>query len=113
MKYEISSIVIALIGISFVIWFNLEVAELFQNEIMELNYKSEMNLTIFTTGKLNKLIALGIALIGILLGIKSVRNKNRIGIIGIILSIFLIILVFIPIWQYVLSDSALDINFRN
>jgi len=110
MKTGIISIIVAIIGILFVIWFNLEVVELFESEILKIENQTELNPTVFTTGKLNKIIALGIALIGIILGIKSLRNKNRIG---IILSVVLIILTFLPIWIYILSDSALDVNFKN
>lgn len=113
MKTGIISIIVAIIGIIFVIWFNLEVVELFKSEILKMQNQTELNPTVFTTGKLNKTIALGIALIGIILGIKSLRNKNRNGTIGIILSLILIILTFLPIWTYILSDSALDVNFKN
>lgn len=113
MKTGIISIIVVLIGILFVIWFNLEIVELFESEILKMENQTELNPAVFTTEKLNKIIALGIALIGIILGIKSLRNKNRIGIIGIILSVILIILTFLPIWTYILSDSALDINFNN
>jgi uncharacterized membrane protein (UPF0182 family) len=49
---------------------------------------------------MNKLIALGVAIVGIYLGIKSVKNKYRIGIIGIVLSLILIILTFSSLWTY-------------
>jgi uncharacterized membrane protein len=113
MKYGIYSIIIALIGITFVIWFNIEVAELFESEFLKLENQNELSPTIFTTGKINKITALVIGIVGLLFGIKSLRDKNRIGIFGILLSIILIILTFVPIWQYMLSNSALDINFVN
>ena len=113
MKTGTISIILAIIGILFVIWFNYQTAELFLTELTKMQNSSDLSPTIVTSGKLNKLIAIGIGLLGLLLGIKSLRNKNRIGIIGIILSIVLIILTFVPIWNYMLSDSALDINFRN
>ena len=113
MKYGILSIIISLIGILFVIWYNFEIAELFQNEMLKLNNMTEINSTIFMSSKLNIPIALGLALVGVLLGIKSIQGKNKIGILGISLSLILFILIFTPIWQYVLSDSALDINFKN
>jgi hypothetical protein len=113
MKYGIFSIILAVLGILFVAWYNFEVAELFESELLKLHNQTELNPTVYSTGKLNKFIALGIAIIGIILGIKSWRDKIRIGMIGILLSILLIILTFIPIWQYIVSDSALDINFVN
>ena len=111
MKAGITSIIVAIIGILFVIWCNLEVVELFESEILKMENQTQLSPNVFTTGKLNKIIALGIALIGIIFGIKSLRNKNWIGTIGIVLSVVLIILTFLPIWTYILSDSALDVNF--
>ena len=113
MKAGTTSIILALIGILFLIWFNYQTSELFLNELQKMQSDSDLSPVMVTSGKLNKLIAIGIGLLGLLLGIKSLRNKNRIGIIGIVLSIILIILTFIPLWNYMLSDSTLDINFRN
>lgn len=113
MKYGKLSIILAVIGILFVTWYNFEAAKLFESEFLKLQYQIELNPTVYSTGKWNKFIALSIAVIGIILGIKSWRDKIRIGIIGILLSILLIILTFIPIWQYIVTDSALDINFVN
>ncbi len=112
MKYGILSIIIAIIGILFVIWFNIEVAELFKSEFLSLGNKTELNPAVFSTGKLNKIISLGLGLTGIILGIKSWRNKMRIGIIGVFLSLILLILTFIPIWTYIISDGTLDINIK-
>ena len=113
MKTGTISIILALIGILFVIWFNYQTSELFLTELQKMQNSSDLSPVIVTSGKLNKLIAIGIGLLGLYLGFKSLRNKNRTGIIGIILSILLIIMTFIPIWNYMLTDSALDINFRN
>lgn len=113
MKTGTISIIFALTGILFVIWFNYQTSEFFLTELTKMQNGSDLSLAIVTNGKLNKLIALGIGLVGLLLGIKSVRNKKRIGIMGISLSIVLIILAFLQIWQYLISDSAVDINFRN
>ncbi|PKG53488.1 hypothetical protein [Olleya sp. 1-3] len=113
MKTGTISVIIALIGILFVIWFNIQTSELFLTELSKMQSGSGLSPTIVTSGKLNKLIAIGIGLLGLFLGIKSLRNRKRIGILGIFLSVFLIVLTFIPIWEYILSDSALDINFRN
>lgn len=113
MKIGITSILLALIGIIFVIWFNLQTSELFYTELMKMRENSDLTPPIVTNVTLYKLIAIGIGLLGLFHGIKSVRSRNRIGIIGIALSILLLILSFLPIWQYFLSDSALDINFVN
>lgn len=113
MKTGIISIILALTGILFVIWFNYQTSELFYVELIKTQNSSILSPLIVTNGKLNKLIAVGIGLLGLFFGIKSARNKNRIGIIGITISIILLILTFVPIWQYFLSDSVLDINFVN
>jgi len=110
MKYGILSIIIAVTGIVFVIWFNIEVAELVRYEFLRLENKTEFNPAIFTTGKMNKLIAFGLGLTGIILGFKSLRNKKQIGKIGILLSIIVLILTFTPIWTYIVSDGTFDIS---
>ncbi|MEL7271454.1 MAG: hypothetical protein AAGL34_17915 [Bacteroidota bacterium] len=113
MRTAIASISTALIGIVFVIWFNLEIVELFQSEILKNQDKTISSLTVFPSGRWNKHIAIGIALVGILLGIKSLRDKKLLGVIGIILSLLLIALTFLPLWVYFLSDTALDIGVHN
>lgn len=113
MKHGILSIILAVIGIYFTFLVNIEIAELVEKEIINLKHNSEINPAIFKSEIRNKLILLGIALIGMLFGVKSVKRKNKIGIIGIILSLVLIILIFIPLWQHILYDSSLDINFIN
>jgi hypothetical protein len=100
MKTGTIAIILALIGILFVIWFNYQTAELYQAELIKMQSSAHLSPIIITTGKLNKLIAIGIGLLGLLLGIKSVRNNNPIGKIGVILSIMAIVLSFLPIWIY-------------
>ena len=113
MKTGILSIITAITGILFVIWFNYQTSELFITELTRMQSGSDLSPAVVTSGKLNKLIASGIGLLGLLIGIKSVRNGNRIELIGIIFSVILIILTFVPIWQFLLSDSTLNINFES
>ncbi|MFD0991614.1 hypothetical protein [Tenacibaculum geojense] len=111
MKNGIISIIVALVGIIFIIWINVKIATLFETEFMKTRNINELDLRMFKIETLDKIIGIGIGLTGILLGIKSLQKRNRIGIIGIILCVVLIILTFAPVWKYVLSDSAIDINF--
>ena len=60
MRYGILSIIIAITGILFVIWFNVEVAEFFKSEFLNLENTLQLNPTVFSAGNLNKLIALGL-----------------------------------------------------
>ena len=102
MKSETISIILGTLGILFIIWFNYQTYELYQTELLKIQKSSLMEPTIVTTGKIYKLIALGIAILGIILGIKSVREKNRSGKIGIILSIIALILTYIPVWTLII-----------
>jgi hypothetical protein len=102
MKYGIGSIILATLGILFVIWYSYENAEMIREgfEYLQTQNDEEYYPTIFMPDNMNKLIALGVAIVGIYLGIKSVKNKYRIGIIGIVLSLILIILTFSSLWTY-------------
>ena len=102
MKSGTISIILGALGILFIIWFNYQTYELYQTELLKIQKSSLMEPTIVTTGKIYKLIALGIAILGIIFGIKSVREKNRNGKIGIILSIIALILTFIPVWTLII-----------
>ena len=100
MKSGKISIILGALGILFIIWFNYQTYELYQTEFLKIQKSSLMEPTIVTTGKSYKLIALGIAILGILFGIKSLRDKSRSGKIGIILSAIALILSFIPVWTF-------------
>lgn len=113
MKFGVLSIITAIIGIFLTIKFNIETAELFRSHLLELSNKSEINPINIKLDVTNKIIVITIALISIFLGVKSIKSKSKTGIVGIVLSIVLLILSFIPIWQYILQDSILDIYFIN
>ena len=100
MKTGTISIIVALLGILFVLWFNYQTSELYQSSLIQMQNSSELSPVIVTSGKLNKLIALGIGLVGLLLGWISLRKKHKNGKSGILLSAILIILTFIPIWTF-------------
>ena len=98
MKTGTISIIVAIIGIIFVVWFNLEVVELYKSETFKTANQTDLSPHLFVVGKTYKIIAIVIGLIGMILGIKSLRDNNRIGTIGLILSIILIILTLLPLW---------------
>ena len=100
MKSGTISIIFGVLGILFIIWLNYQTYELYQTEFLKTQNNSSMEPTIVTIGKTYKLIAIGISLLGIIFGIKSVRKKSTRGIFGIILSIIALILTFIPIWTF-------------
>ncbi len=102
MKSGTISIILGALGILFIIWFNYQTYELYQTELLKIQKSSLMEPIIVTTGKFYKLITLGIAILGIIFGIKSMREKSRIGKIGIILSIIALILTFIPVWTLII-----------
>lgn len=60
MKYGIVSIILALIGISFVFWYKIQISELFKTHFLEQIGHSKMDLppTIYTTEKDLKLLLL-------------------------------------------------------
>lgn len=100
MKSGTISIIFGALGILFIIWFNYLTYELYQTEFLKIHNNSSLEPTIVTAGKSYKLIALGIVILGILFGIKSMREKSSNGKIGIVLSIIALILTFIPIWAF-------------
>ncbi|TCI84716.1 hypothetical protein [Tenacibaculum sp. M341] len=111
MKKGISSIVLSLIGILFVIWFNYRTSELIHSYLIETHDIADLDVTIFTSLITKKLIAVGIGFISLIKSIKSFKRSFIMSIVGISLSITLFILALLPLWQYFLSDTSLDINF--
>ena len=65
MKSGTISIILGALGILFIIWFNYQTYELYQTEFLKTQNNSSMEPTIVTVGKSYKLIALGIAILGI------------------------------------------------
>ena len=110
MKTGILSIILAIVGIIFVIWFNYQLSELMIAEFFKSKSLTELSPSIFTNEKLYKLIAIGIGILGLILGMKSFLNKKWTGLFGIFLSIILIALTFAPLLNFFLSNSAFDIN---
>ncbi len=101
MKYGIGSVILALTGICFIVWINYQ----FSQDYIEFAAKFEAEggaaPSVVMTNWINRSIVIGVSLLGLILGIKSYRIGNNIGILGIVLSLLLLILVFFPLWPYI------------
>jgi len=101
MKYGIGSVILALIGICFIVWINYQ----FSQDYIEFAAKFEADGGVVPSVVMNnwidRSIVIAISLLGFILGIKSYRIGNKIGLFGIVLSIILLILVFFPLWSYI------------
>ena len=111
MKTQTLSIILALVGIVFVIWFNFQTSELFIKELHKMHPNSDLSPTLVSNGIMHKLSAIAIGIIGIFFGFRSIWKKKWWGILGIILSLILIFLAWIPLWVYMVSDTV-DINIH-
>ncbi|WP_062057871.1 hypothetical protein [Aquimarina longa] len=111
MKKGIISIGVAIIGMYFIYRYNLNLYDHFITYIDQPKENSELDTTIFAIHKTAKIITLCIGLLSLYFGIISFLNKNKIGKIGIILAVLVIICAFIPFWQYFVEEDSLIINF--
>lgn len=102
MKLALISIVFSLLGILFVVWINYQTLVLHHSLMKEMEGSGELYPVIVSTRKIYKLIPVGIGLIGLVFGTLSVKDKTWIGIIGIVFSVILIVLAFIPLWTYLI-----------
>jgi len=96
-KHSIYSIIVASIGISFIIYMNYYFAQ--QVNILQANQQlSEPSLIV--TPKVHKMAALIIGLIGVFFGIKGFKSYKKLSLIGIVLSLILVAISFLPLWHY-------------
>lgn len=104
MKKGILSVIIACIGIYFVYWQNRKLCEGLVS-MSELTLDDlEFSMNIFSS--VYKIIATSIGLLSLYIGIISLKNKNKISGIGIVLSIILIVLSFLPLCDFFLYQQA-------
>ncbi|GAA4278270.1 hypothetical protein [Aquimarina mytili] len=111
MKKGILSIVIAFIGIFMVYLKN-------RNELIALTHQEDVTKEdivswsetyfIETIYNIYTIGAIILALLALLLGVISVMQKHKIGIIGITISISAIVLSFIPLWKYYVDTFLLQ-----
>jgi ABC-type spermidine/putrescine transport system permease subunit II len=100
MKTGLFSVILAGLGIILVMFWNYQILELFRLERAEMRQGPQLAPTISTTSNLFKVIPIIVGTISLLLGIHALRSKRRFGLMGVVLSIILIILPFVPIWFY-------------
>lgn len=103
MKQGILSISIALIGFYFIYWFNHNLLEHITTLTNPKENTIEVPKTILTISKTYRITTICIGLLSLYFGIISFLKKHKIGSIGILLAVFLIILTFIPFWQYAIQ----------
>ncbi|MBW1298096.1 hypothetical protein [Aquimarina litoralis] len=110
MKKGILSILIALVGFFFMYKYHLKMYEIQNNLITgkETRFIFIDDLISFT--RLFKMVTISISLLSLYLGTIAILKKNKIGIVGIILSILLFIAVFIPFWKYFSQNEIPIVN---
>ncbi|EZH71569.1 hypothetical protein ATO12_07110 [Aquimarina atlantica] len=109
MKRGVLSVIIACIGFYFMYKINLSGYHAF----LGIKENTEIAPTTQVLSKLYKITILCIGLLSLYLGIISTIKKHKIGILGIVLSIVLIILACIPFSQYLQKNSAINTDFQN
>ncbi|WP_024772383.1 hypothetical protein [Aquimarina macrocephali] len=112
MKKGILSIFIAIVGMYFVYWYTIDLSRQYSILIESSKNTSELNSYIFTVAKTFRITSVCIGLLSLYFGVISFLKKNKVGGIGIILAFILIISALIPLWQYLVEDSTMDINFK-
>lgn len=113
MKNGIVSVVLALLGIAFVIWYNVKMSQVVEMVVAKYMINEELSLEseVFILNKWLQITACLMGVIGLLFGVKSLKEKKGLAVLGIFASAILIVLAFCPIWKWIIQNSALDINF--
>ncbi|TSE07748.1 hypothetical protein [Aquimarina algiphila] len=99
MKKGILSVIVATMGIYFVYWFNRGICETI---ILSSDTTNVSEFSLHTFGNVYKIMTVSIGLLGLYLGVISMKNKKKIAITGITLSIIVIIISFLPLCEYYL-----------
>ncbi|WP_299441004.1 hypothetical protein [uncultured Aquimarina sp.] len=111
MKKGVLSILIAIIGFYCIYRFNVQLYN--ENLAMlhpETNSDVASGISVFK--KTFKIIVASIGLLSLYFGIISFLKKNKIGMIGIILAILLILSCLFPFLEYLIEAYLHDINFQ-
>ena len=98
MKHSVLSIIVAVIGISFILYVNYYFAQ--QINFLQSSHQQLNEPSLIVTPKIHKMVALIIGLIGVFFGIKGFKHYKKISLIGIVLSLLLIAISFLPLWHY-------------
>lgn len=110
MKYGIISIVLSIIGICFVIWMNYLLYQVVLDDIINSNDITNETAKMYLISPILKIFSILVAVIGFILAVKSYKQQKILAIIGIILALLLTIITILPLWTYMVSGSALDVN---
>jgi len=96
-KHSIYSIIVAIVGISFILYMNFHFAQ----EVSLIQNNQQINEPhLIVTPKVHKMAALIIGLIGVFFGIKGFKSFKKLSLIGIVLSLILVAISFLPLWHY-------------
>ncbi|MBX2827303.1 MAG: hypothetical protein KTR22_04040 [Flavobacteriaceae bacterium] len=113
MKHAVLSIVIAVLGIVWIMYFNFQFAAALTDHYYESFSDSDVIVCIDPRfPKVFKMSGLIIGLIGMFFGIKGYFKTKRLSSIGIILSIILIIISFLPLYSYLLEQAVYDVFIK-
>ncbi|MEH6763814.1 MAG: hypothetical protein V7655_04890 [Aequorivita antarctica] len=97
MKHSIYSIIVSVIGISFILYMNYYFAQ--EVSLLQTNQQVSQP-QLIVTPKVHKIAALIIGLIGVFFGIKGFKSFKKLSLIGIVLSLLLVAISFLPLWHY-------------
>ncbi len=102
MKHALLSIIVAVLGMVWVVHINYQIAAVVTEALQAAD--QSMNPSLVSFPKVYKMSGLVIGLIGIFFGVKGFFKTKPLSIVGIVLSLLLIVLTFIPIFSYLLAD---------
>ncbi|MDY8138890.1 hypothetical protein [Aquimarina sp. 2201CG5-10] len=105
MKKGILSILIAFIGFYILYRLHIKWYTIASEAYVAKEMKASLIQELLSFQKLGKIICVSISLLSLYLGTISFLKKNKIGLIGIILSIILIVSSFIPFWEYAIENT--------
>ncbi|PCI99188.1 MAG: hypothetical protein COB15_04510 [Flavobacteriales bacterium] len=112
MKYGITSIFIGLLSIIITVGVNVTVAEEFKEMMMKSVQAEEILPIISGIGLTLKVILSLISLTALVLGLIGAKKKSKLSTLGIIVAFIALTIVFLPIWTYMVTYSAFDVNFH-
>ncbi len=99
MKKGVLSVIVATMGIYFVYWFNRSI---YETVTLSSGTENVSEFSLHTFSNVYKIMAMSIGLLGLYLGVISMKNKKKIAITGITLSIIVIIISFLSLYEYYL-----------
>jgi hypothetical protein len=100
MKKGVLSICIAIAGIYFVYWFNTHTYQQYSVFTEQSKNTLESKPYIIIIAKTFKINSVCLGLLSLYFGIISFLKKSKLGGLGVILALILIVCSFIPFWKY-------------